>query len=147
MLAKEKDRRLVPGFISDHTISSILKDNKSKYVEIIFLLPDAKANKLLFFSDNIRRDFRDSESLSIVYCGIASNDAEREMLSELNRRYPEETFLYISKADYVSMMNALSFSGFEEVVTLDQSGNVLNDPLRFKESEFYFRKRLRGLLR
>ncbi|MBQ0021658.1 MAG: hypothetical protein KBT29_00275, partial [Prevotellaceae bacterium] len=101
LLAKEKDRRLVPGFISDHTISSILKDNKSKYVEIIFLLPDAKANKLLFFSDNIRRDFRDSESLSIVYCGIASNDAEREMLSGLNRRYPEETFLYISKADYV----------------------------------------------
>ncbi|MBQ0023574.1 MAG: hypothetical protein KBT29_10100, partial [Prevotellaceae bacterium] len=80
-------------------------------------------------------------------CGIASNDAEREMLSGLNRRYPEETFLYISKADYVSMMNALSFSGFQEVVTLDQSGNVLNDPLRFKESEFFFRKRLRGLLR
>ena len=140
------DRTSHPALLSNKKISAIRKAHRSKYIEFVFFRNAPSTSSRLFLLDNLRRDFRKSKDLAIVYCGVADTPSDLAAMEAYQKRYPEEHFVIFSEAEYVNIINILQTCLPLTEMTMDRKGRVLDKPLRFEDSEFSFRYTLRKLL-
>ena len=140
------DRTSHPALLTDKKISAIRKAHRSKYIEFVFFRNAPSTSSRLFLLDNLRRDFRKSKDLAIVYCGVADTPSDLAAMEAYQKRYPEEHFVIFSEAEYVNIINILQTNLPLTEMTMDRKGMVLDKPLRFEDSEFSFRYTLRKLL-
>lgn len=140
------DRTSYPALLADSKIAAIRKAHRSRYIEFVFFRNEPSASNRLFRLENLRRDFRKSKDLSIVYCGIADTPSDLEAMETYQKRYPEEHFVIFSEAEYTNIINILQAAFTLNEMTMDKNGMVLDRPLQFEDSEFSFRYMLRKLL-